>query len=1079
MNSKNKTSLKFTIKHGATSTLLVASLLTISAAESARGAMDDSTYANFLNPPDSTKPGIYWYWMNENVSKEGISKDLEALYEKGIGEVFIGNICWGDPTGSVKTLSEEWVECMRHAIREGTRIGIKIGAFNCPGWSQSGGPWIKKEDAMRYLVYSEVEVEGPARISQPIPPPAEFFQDVSVLAYPLLLENTPHQAISSAPKGNHIEHLTDSDLSTGTGFSNQANEPIQIDLQYTRPTTKRSLYIKPGDQPFSMTCEVWVKQDHEFKLARSHTFDRLSREVRMGAEPSAPLALSVGELKSDAFRIIMKNVPEQFEVRELDLSNNPILENYPEKWLTKMPSTALPDWFAYTWPDQEQPSNAGVITQKQILNLSSHLAGDSVNWEVPDGKWKILRIGMTTTKTFNKPAAPNAKGLEIDKMLKRPIEDHYNAYIGRIIKGMSKDDLKSFSRVIADSYETGAQNWTDGFDEIFVEKYGYDPLPWLAMLTGQIVGSAEESNRFLWDLRRLVAERIASEYVGGMTEVVEKNGQSLWLENYGWDGFPSEFLLYSKYSPAVGGEFWTGTAHGIENRLASSGCSTYGKNKVYAESYTTINNSFWYYPGNLKKYGDQSYADGINHHILHLCIHQPYNDKAPGVNAWFGIEYNRNNTWFEQSKSWIDYQRRCGFMLQQGNPAPEVCFFIGEDTPKMRGWMDESLAKGYDYDFINSDVIENMIDVKDGRLVLPSGVSYSLMVLPPLDTMRPSVLKRIKELVSQGANLLGSPIEKSPSLADYPQCDQDVQLLSEAIWGQSDYNAKNVIERTVGKGKVFCNLPINTVLQKIGAPEAVTVNSGTQILWKQRKLDEGSIYFVSNPTDSPVNTDIAFNITGYVPEVWNAVDGTKRLAHGSNVANGKTIIPFTLDEYESAFVVFQKKGEAPKDTTPQEERLLATLDNTWDIDFFNRWTNERIELKQHALENWAESEDAKLRHFSGTITYQNHFMLDGPVPDKNAYLIFENLHEVASVSINGHPLNRELWCKSFRIDLAPYLKEGENQVEVKVSNSWRNKIMEQEKKPAAEREISYSYYKGRDGLSPSGIWGNVVLKAIE
>lgn len=1041
---------------------------------------NDNLYKGFVNPPDSTKPGIYWYWLNENVSKKGITKDLESLYSKGIGEVYIGNISWGNELGTVKTLSDEWLECMRHAIREGSRIGIGVNLFNCPGWSQSGGPWVQPEDAMRYLVYSEIEVQGPSVINQYIGKPKDFFQDVSVIAYPVLLEDKSQRAtLTSMPEATNIPNLTDGNESTICKFTNKRNESIQIDIKYDKPEIKRSLYIKPGDQNFQMVCDVFMKKNGEYTLVKSHYFDRMKREVRMGPDPSAPLALSLGEAMSDEYRIIMKGLPGGFEIRELNLSVKPILENYPEKWLIKMPSKATPDWFAHIWENQEQPGSAGIVSENQIQNISHYLQGDTIHWNVPAGKWKILRIGMTTTNTTNQPAAPVARGLEIDKMNRRPMQKHFESYVGRILNGMSQEDRKSFKRVIADSYETGPENWTDDFETVFMNKYGYDPFPWMAVLTGQIVSSADESNRFLWDLRRLIAERVASEFVGGMKEMSEKYGASLWLENYGWDGFPSEFILYSKYSPAIGGEFWTNHGENIECRLASSGAHMYGKNVVYAESYTTMNESFLYYPGKLKKFGDQSYAEGINQHILHLAIHQPYEDKIPGVNSWFGIEYNRHNTWFDQSKSWIDYQRRACYMLQQGRHHADVCFFISEESPKMSGWMDEQLSKGYDYDFINSDVIENIIEVKDGRLTLPSGVSYSLLVLPPLNTMRPEVLKRIKELIEQGANILGNPIERSPSMVNYPQCDREVQQLSEAIWGSADYNIKETIERTIGHGKVFCNTPINSALMKIDTPEAISFDPEIPVLWKQRVLDEGTFFFLSNQKDTLLNVDITFNITGYQPELWNAVDGTKRKITNFSFDNGKTFIPITLDGYESCFIVFREKATPTDNGKPLEERTLITLDDCWDIEFFNKWTNEKKKLKQHKLENWAESKDESIRHFSGAITYKKDFDIPESFTGKDIYLCFENMYEVATITVNGIQLERELWCKPFRIDIAPFLKKGINSLEVKVSNSWRNKMMEQNRKKPEERNISYMFYSGEKELSPSGIWGKVELKKIE
>ena len=1043
---------------------------------------------NFVNPPENTKPAIYWYWMNEQVSKEGITKDLEALYSKGIGEVCIAHIMHppGDDEPGVTTLSSEWLDCVQFAIREGSRIGIRVSLFNSPGWSQSGGPWVKPEDATRYLVYSEIDVEGPASIDTIIGKPKDFFQDVVVLAYPETLAETTQKAIiTSTPTASRLENLTDSDLKNITTFNNGRDEDVTIDINYEQPETKRSLYIKPGDQHFGMYCDVYMKTGDDYTLVKTHYFDRINREVRMGPDPSAPLALSLGEINSTGFRIVMRDIPEKFQLRELNLSSKPILEDYPEKWLLKMPSKKTPDWHAYMWENQEQPSSAGVVSSDQVRNISQYLTGDNLRWDVPAGKWKIIRVGMTTTNTKNQPAAPVARGLEIDKMNKRVIPGHYDAYIGRITSSMSEEDLKSFTRVIVDSYEAGPLNWTDSMAQVFVERYGYDPYPWMAVLTGQIVGSADQSNRFLWDLRRLVAERVASEYVGGMTEVCAKHGKKLWLENYGWDGFPSEFILYSKYAPGIGGEFWVNNAgDNIECRLASSGAHMYGKNIVSAESYTTREASFEYYPFKLKKSGDRGYADGVNDHFLHVSIHQPDDNKFPGVNAWFGTEYNRQNTWFENSKAWIDYQRRCCYMLQQGRHHADLAFFISEESPKMSGWLDENLSKGYDYDFINSDVIVNIATVKNGRLTLPSGISYSLLVLPPLNTMRPEVLKRIKELVEQGATILGNPIERSPSLANYPESDKEIKKLSLALWGTDNYKTQDRIERSLGQGRVFCNVPINDVLTKIGTPEAVVLEQDVPVLWKQRTLENGQIFFLCNQDDRHISFDVLFNVTGLQPELWNPVDGTVRDLPDFEFTSGKTKIPLQLDGTESCFIVFKKQTKGPRkknvgEGNYGEEKILLTLDDLWDVEFYNRWSKEQFELKQQKLQDWSKSSDPKIKHFSGTIICRNEFQLPAKVRAKNVYLEFENLYETAAIIINGKPAAYELWCKPYRIDIAPLLQKGTNTIEVRVTNSWKNKIIEQAKKPANERTIYYNFNGTKPGLSPSGIWGDVNLVVVE
>jgi len=1025
----------------------------------------------FRTPPDSTMPGVYWYWLNEHVSKTGITNDLEALRRIGISEVFIGNIFegWMSPPGDLRTLSAEWEDCMRFALMEGHRIGIKISSFNCPGWSQAGGPWTQPEDAMRYLTFSEAVIEGDnATVSAHyLPQPAAFFQDVVVLAVPIAGEDTLH----------------DQSVMRQVNLSRKdVNEPATIVFSFPYPVLKRSLVITPDQSNFQMSCDVYALYDTEYKRIASASFDRLSDNLAYGPVPLAPLCISLGETITQQFKVVFTGIPADFSVGKVELTSIAKVEHYAEKLNNKMPRINTPDWFAYQWETQMEPAAEATVDPDKIIVVSDFLQGDTLRWKAPTGRWHIMRLGMTPTLKTNTPAAPWAAGLEVDKMNRQSYQAHYDAYIGKISKDLPKN--LNFNRVIADSYETGPSSWTDDFYELFKQTYHYDPLPWLALFSGQVIGTAEQSDRFMWDMRRLVADRIASEFVGGMAEVLQKNGTQLWLENYGWDGFPSEFLKYAKLSPSVGGEFWT-TSPNVECRLAASACHIYNKNVVYAESYTTGNFHYQFHPGALKLKGDEAYTEGVNQHIIHLTIHQPYEDKSPGVNSWFGIELNRHNTWFEQSKAWIDYQRRCCYMLQQGKPAADVCFFIGEDCPKMAGWKDPALAAGYDYDFINADVIMNDMKVINGRLTLSSGISYSLLALPPLTTMRPELLEKIEQLVNEGAVITGMPVSKSPSLQGYPQCDEKVREIAARLWNKPDASYTN----NYGKGKVFCNVPINKVLETIGTPEAVQVAKDVPVLWKQRDLPDGrKIFFLTNQSDKMITCNVTFRTTGYAPEWWNPVNGEFYPLTEYSVENGCTVVPLRFDAAESGFVMFREK-KLPKHPQPVEKALYR-LPDTWDIDFHNQWTSERYTFTQSPLFDWTQSSDNKIKYFSGTATYKTAFELpdapshahDSKGPLSIRQLEFENIGVIATVYVNGQEAGT-LWTKPYRLCIDSFLKQGKNELEIQVTNVWRNKIVDKLNNINPENNIFMLAYPSRDSygtwLAPSGLWGDVKIITLE
>ncbi len=417
---------------------------------------------------------------------------------------------------------------------------------------------------------------------------------------------------------------------------------------------------------------------------------------------------------------------------------------------------------------------------------------------MPQGEWVILRMGMSPTGTKNAPASPEGQGLEVDKMNRAAARAHFDAYIGELLRRMPAEDRRAFKHVVADSYEMGSQNWTDGFDARFRAQFGYDPTPWLPVLTGRIVESADASERFLWDMRRMVADGVAYEYVGGLREISNEHGLKLWLENYGHWGFPAEFLQYGGQADQVSGEFWaTGDLGSIELRAAASAAHVYGKPIVSAEAFTS-GQRFESTPWSLKPRGDWALTEGINHWVMHVYIHQPWEDRLPGVNAWFSTEFNRHNTWFEQTREWIDYYRRCHYLLQQGAHVADVAYFIGDDTPKMTGVREPELPDGYDYDYINGEVIRERLEVRDGRFVLPDGKSYRVLVLPQLRTMRPEVLQRIVELVRAGGVVLGPRPEQSPSLADWPAADAQVRDSAAELWGDCD--GLDVTQRRFGEG---------------------------------------------------------------------------------------------------------------------------------------------------------------------------------------------------------------------------------------------------------------------------------------
>lgn len=1083
--------------------LLATLLLAILGPRQLLAAPANRLEAGFANPPAETKPWCYWYWVSDNVSKQGITKDLEAMHRLGIGEALIGNIFLANqPAGSVKILSEEWWQLVEHAIREGGRVGVNIGLFNCPGWSQSGGPWVKPEQAMRYVVSSETRVAGPGRFTRKLPAPAQPFQDIAVLAFPApqldtdtLGAHSPRVTITPAVIG--AERLTDGDLATSVQFFEVVagtplpQTPITLDIELPAPLTARSLQVYPTTEPFGATAELQAADEAgAFHSVRTFKCDRSNMSIGVGPMPRGPVTVSFPGITSRHFRLVFSGFfgpGTKCELAEINLSGVARVDAYIEKQLGKMNSTPLPRWDTYLWSAPAEPETTSLtVPVAAIRNLSGKISTDgTLTWEVPAGDWIILRTGMTPTGAKNSPAALEGQGLEVDKMNRQFAQQHFDAFIGQLLRRLPAADRKAFTRVVADSYEMGPENWTDGFAENFHARYGYDPKPWLPVLTGRIVGSVSQSERFLWDLRRLVADRVATEYVGGLRAAAQARGLGLWLENYGHWGFPGEFLQYGGQSDRIGGEFWvTGNLGSIECRAASSCANTYGKLFVSAESFTG-GPAFRNAPGALKARGDWSFCEGINHVVLHTSIEQPTDAKVPGINAPWGTEFNRHNTWFEQGRAWVDYERRCCWLLQQGWRVADVAYFIGEDAPKMTGERNPALPPGRDFDYLNAEVIEKHLKVKNGRLALPHGVSYRLLVLPQQSTMRPELLRKIRNLVIDGAVVLGNPPSSSPSLENYPRSDEQVRKLAAELWGSTAVSPSG--EHKVGKGRIIWGRTLTEIFADAQLPPDVEFRNPPQearLLFTHRHSSEAEIYFLSNQSARVERVDCAFRDAGpgRQPELWDAVTGERRDLPEWSEQGGQTVVPLVFEPKQSWFVVF-RRAETPMPNSPKnfpDHKPVATLNGAWDVQFDPKWGGPE-QVRFDRLADWTTRPEESIQHYSGSALYRTTFELSESMVGTSSTDLFLDLgqvHDLATVKLNGQDLGT-LWTAPWRVNITAAARAGTNSLEIAIVNPWNNRLVGDSLLPVPQRRTSLSLatITPETPLQPAGLLGPVTVQS--
>ncbi len=1011
----------------------------------------DKLAQDFQSPPEVTKPRCYWYWCSGRYSKEGITKDLEAMHRAGIGEAYIGTV-FGTAPGGVKYLTEEWWQYMDHAIREGTRIGVDICLFLCPGgWNAANGPWVKPEQSMRYMALDEVHVQGPGKVKLSFPAPKKNATLITFLAFP-------------TPAGDEDEILkhtpkVSGDTKTGT-----------ITYELAEPFTARSLIIKPESR-IDVTCELEASLDGKaFQSVCQLPVSRLMGSALSAKGPIifAPVAVSFPAVSAKVFRVKFSKPCAPVQIT---LSAAARIERYMEKQLATMFEGNNPPFDYYTWSLKAEPDQPNLVVRKDSVVAIQPIAGPdgALVWEVPSGNWVVQRIMAAPTGVSTVPT----KALEVDKMSPAAIKAHYQAFIGKLNSRLSAAERKSLKRVMIDSWEVGAENWTEDLFDVFQSRYGYDPRPFLPTLSGRLVGSADQSDRFLWNLRRLVADRIATDFISTLREMANRDGLKLWLENYGHGGFPAEFLNYASQTDEVSDEFWNTKVPSITNNgRASSAAHIYGKKEVFSEAFT-CGYQFRSTPAWLKSLGDQAYSRGINQFVLHVYLHQP-DERKPGVYA-FGTEFYRHTPWFDYVNSFLDYQRRCTVMLQAGNPVSDLAYYITEDTPKMTGPNEPTLPSGYDSDCINADVIEHRLSVKDGRFVLPDGTSYKLLVLPASQTMRPEVLKKIKELVEAGGQVQCSLApSRSPSLQNFPACDEAVRVVAKELWSG---------------GKIITNGDLASVLARLQTlPDVIAPKS---IVWKHRRDGDRDIYFLANQTDKPAKTKVLFRVSGRQPELWDPVTGQRRpLPQFTTSADGRTEIELEFAPSGSCFVVFGRSAQAgepkAKKNFPKFEPVLE-LTGAWDVQFDPQWfypdngTGGKVRFEK--LEDWTKRPEEAIKYYSGVATYRKSFDYT-PSQDqaRPLFLDFGKVNDLARVRLNGQELGI-VWTEPYRLAVGSALKAGSNTLEVEIATPWFNRLQGDDKLDESQRRTNLKEIAGiidiRQPLVPSGLLGPVTIRQAE
>jgi hypothetical protein len=1110
----------------------------------------------FRTPPDVAKPRVWWHWMNGNVTKEGITADLEWMKRVGIGgmQMFDGSL--GTPQfveDRLVWMTPAWKSAFRHAASEANRLGLEMTMAASGGWSETGGPWVKPAQAMKKVVWSDTTVEGPRRFvgKLPKPPsnngpfqgmanapsgnfpterglpgakpmaeelPAEpdptYYADTKVLAYRLpdaeVLMRDASPRITSASGTFDSWPLVDGDFANPITLAlPDGAKETWIQLEFAQPYTAQAF-------TFAGAPSVQFVGAPPIPLGNLETSDDGSNWTKVVTLPGDEPTSAMFPVRTYAFtpttarfwRVVMRPHPANgfgamlgvppakgIPVSEIELSAAPRVNRWEEKALYGM----VNDYGA----SLATPEVDDAIATTDVVDLTARLKKDgTLDWTVPAGRWAVLRMGYSLLGTKNHPASPEATGYEVDKLNRAHVGSYIEHYTTQIRGTLGPFYGKSFRYLLLDSFEAGLENWTDDMIAQFRARRGYDPTKYLPVLTGRVVGSAAASDKFLWDYRRTVADLFADNHYGTIADALKRQGLGLYAEAMGAD-FPThgEGLQDKGRVSIPMAEFWTpgpnaddGPNHVADMREAASAAHIYGKPIVAAESFTTmpppIVPAFSQSPYYLKRLADRALVNGINRFVIHTSVHQPFVDEehVPGMTlGFFGQHFTRNTTWAEQSEAWISYLARASYVLQQGRSIADVAYFYGEGAPNaVPYWKPVNPAPpvGFDYDWVNAEVILGRMKYEGGALQLPGGARYRALVLPAdVNELTVPMVKKLRQLVDAGATLIAPPPVGSPSLADGEAGDDSVRAIASSLWG--DIDGTTVTSHEYGLGKVFWGVTVAEALAAQRFPPDVTINGpkDAKLAWIHRRTPEADIWFVANQQERPESVSVSFRVGGKAADLWDPATGDTMPATYVS-AEGRTEVPLVLDPYGSTFVVFRRATTATeRRIAPETRTTIATVSGPWTVTFQPGRGAPAEPVRFDALTSWTKSSEPGVKYFSGTATYA--FDVEAPVdafrPDRRIELDLGAVKEIAEVRVNGEAVGGALWKPPYRADITEALTRGTNRIEVRVTNLWPNRMIG-DLQPGATQTYTFTDFRPFTKDSPlldSGLLGPVKLDVVQ
>lgn len=1021
----------------------------------------------FRTPPPEARPHTYWLWLNGHVHLPTAVEELKAMKEAGIGGVLLFEMgARGDPavipTPGPAFLSPDWVAQLQVAADRAKALGMQVDMSVISSWDM-GGPWIDPKHAVMALYATETVIKGGRKLNEVLPFPEHeriaplgsdgrpaFWEDVAVLAVREPRRLAAHEFVFRLdPVGVH-------DLASIVFDQGRPQPPSALASTMT-PVREFSVAVSSTGTHEADFTEVLRGQlepgegPQRFQLPPGTRGSHVRLRLLSGQDASRE-RWTLGE-----FGVLDRSDRNLASSHQADQSRDGAL-------LVRAPTPlSYTTWRAGNVHDGVRGGPGGIFAtagmpsfdirdQSELLNVTAKVDREGrLHWDAPSGDWTILRYVCMVTGEKLKVPSPASTGLASDHLSSEATRIHMNHVIEQLKKGLGPDlSKRGLENLYLASYEVVGRVWSPVFAGEFKRRRGYALEPWLPAIFGARIGSEEKTERFLFDYQKTLGEVVVDAYYRTAVEVARAAGLKVKSEAGGpgppIHTPPVDALLADGTVDNVQGEFWPfwpdNDALNVIKEPASA-AHIYGKRRVHMESFTSFHH--WAEgPQDLKASADRVLTEGGNHFVWHTWTHQAPDFGLPGLVYGAGTHLSRSVTWWPKAKPFLDYLARSSFLLQRGRFVADVLYYYGDGGMNFVGPRRNrrSLGPGYDYDVTNADVILHRLSVRDGRITLPDGTSYAVLVLPESDAIHPPVLEKLNELVRAGAVIIGPRPTRATGLQNYPESDRRVRELSAEVWGELDGRQRT--GRKLGRGSVHWGVPEHQVLSELGlSPDFIAPDT---LDFTHRRDGSDDIYFVRNKTDGPVSATVSFRVAGRIAEFWDPINGAVRRLHAVSGDRDRMDISLSFAARGSGFVIFRAKGTpgvrdvAAAVAAPATGRTLW-LDEGWSVEFSSPLGSPgRIELSR--AEPWTRQKDPALHYFSGSGKYRRTVMLPDGWREGASRVELElgRLWAIGEVWINGVSQG-VVWTHPFSVDCTHALKDGENEIVIEVIGTWHNRLV--------------------------------------